>query len=98
MLLPSQYEPAGHCSQLVRVVLSPPDVKEPAGHVLQPLTPSALYFLSSSHAVHALAFASAKYPAPHTRLLLVPSGHAEPAGHTVQAVRVVFPSSPPPPS
>ena len=59
MLLPSQYEPAGHGSHSVRVVLSPPDVNEPAGHALQLLTPWALYCLSSSHAEHALAFASA---------------------------------------
>ena len=32
MLVPLHENPSEHCSQLVRVALSPPDVKEPGGH------------------------------------------------------------------
>ena len=89
-LEPSQEYPAGHGSQLVRVVLSPPDVYDPGGHVLQLLAPPPLYASSSPHAEHPLAPAAAKKPAPHSVLVLVPSGHSEPAGHSVQLVRVVL--------
>ena len=71
----------------MRVVLSPPDVKEPAGHVLQPLAPSSLYCSSLPHAEQLLEFAAANSPAEHFETTLVPS-HAEPAGHTLHAVRV----------
>ena len=88
-LEPSQYEPAGHRLHVVRVVLSPPEVCEPGGQVLQLLAPSPLYFVSSSHAEQSLSPAATKYPAAQTRLMLVPS-QDEPAGHSVQLVRVVF--------
>ena len=72
----------------MRVALSPPDVYEPAGHALQLLAPSPLYCSSLPHAEQALEFAAANSPAAHFEMTLVPS-HAEPAGHTLQVVRVV---------
>ena len=42
MLVPSHQKPAGQGSQLVRVALFPPDVNQPAGHMVQPLAPSPL--------------------------------------------------------
>ena len=53
-LEPSHECPAGHGEHVVRVALSPPDVYEPGGHVLQLLAPPPLYCLSSLHAEHAL--------------------------------------------
>ena len=76
----------------MRVALSPPDVYEPAGHVLQLLDPSPLYRSSLPHAEQALEFAAANSPAEHFEMTLVPS-HAEPAGQTLHVVRVV--GSPP---
>ena len=49
MLLPVQNEPAGHSVHEVRVLLSPPPVKEPRAHVLHSSAPSGLHFLSSFH-------------------------------------------------
>ena len=59
-LEPSQKDPAGHGEQVVRVVLSPPEVDEPDGQVLQLLAPSVLYLVSSPHAAQVLEPASAK--------------------------------------
>ena len=72
----------------MRVVLSPPDVSEPAGHVLQLLAPSSLYWSSLPHAEQALEFATANSPAEHFEMTLVPL-HAEPAGQTLHVVRAV---------
>ena len=60
VLEPSQKDPAGHGEQVVRVVLSPPEVLEPDGQSLQLLAPAALYFVSSPHAAQTLEPASAK--------------------------------------
>ena len=54
-LVPSHAKPSGQRSQLDRVVLSPPAVKKPKGHVLQLLAPSPLYVSSLPHAVQLLA-------------------------------------------
>ena len=42
-LPPGQWYPAGHGVHVVRVLLSPPPVYEPGGHVSQMLLPAALY-------------------------------------------------------
>ena len=59
MLVPSQRDPAGQGSQRDRVVLSPPDVNEPLGHVLQPLALALRYLSSLPHGVHQLEPAAA---------------------------------------
>ena len=59
MLVPSHQEPAGHSSQRERVVLSPPEVDEPAGHVLQLLALALRYLSSLPHGVHSLEPAAA---------------------------------------
>ena len=48
--LPLQRWPAGQMPQSERVVVAPPDVKEPGLHVLQAAAPAALYFVSAPHA------------------------------------------------
>ena len=49
-LLPShEWKPAGHAEHDVRVVDVPPEVEEPAGHVLQLLAPAALNLSSAPH-------------------------------------------------
>ena len=53
-LVPSHAKPSGQGSQLDRVVLSPPDVNEPPGHVLQLLALALRYVSSLPHGVHAL--------------------------------------------
>ena len=58
-LVPSHQEPAGHTPQLDRVVLSPPEVNEPPGHVLQLLALALRYSSSLPHGVHALEPAAA---------------------------------------
>ena len=58
-LVPSHANPSGQGSQLDRVVLSPPDVNEPPGHVLQPLALALRYLSSLPHGVHALEPAAA---------------------------------------
>ena len=86
-LVPSHEYPAGHASQLVRVVLLPPDVNDPVVQMLQLLEPAALlYWSSPPQVMHSLEPATAKYPAEHATTTLVPS-HAEPAGH---AMHVTF--------
>ena len=59
VLVPSHRKPAGHASQRERVVLSPPDVWEPPGHVLQPLALALRYLSSLPHGVHSLEPAAA---------------------------------------
>ena len=59
MLVPSHREPAGQGSQRDRVVLSPPDVNEPPGHVLQPLALALRYLSSLPQGVHSLEPAAA---------------------------------------
>ena len=59
ILVPSHREPAGQGSQRERVVLSPPDVNEPPGHVLQPLALALRYLSSLPQGVHALEPAAA---------------------------------------
>ena len=57
---PSHEYPDGHSSQPVRDIEFPPEVNDPAGHVLQPLEPSLLlYSLSLPHWVHELEPATA---------------------------------------
>ena len=41
-LVPSHEYPSEHLLQLVRVVVVPPDVNDPAGHVLHALAPATL--------------------------------------------------------
>ena len=60
MLVPSHREPAGQGSQRDRVVLSPPDVTEPPGHVLQPLALALRYLSSLPHGMHSLEPAAAE--------------------------------------
>ena len=64
-LVPSHEEPAGHGSQLVRVVLSPPDVNEPGGQTLQLLALALRYSLSRPQAVQTVEPAGARKPAAH---------------------------------
>ena len=59
MLVPSHLEPAGQGSQRDRVVLSPPEVNEPPGHVLQLLALALRYLSSLPHGVHSLEPAAA---------------------------------------
>ena len=54
MLMPSHREPAGQGSHRDLVVLSPPDVNDPPGHVLQPLALALRYLSSLPHGVHTL--------------------------------------------
>ena len=59
MLVPSHREPAGQGSQRDRVALSPPDVTDPPGHVLQLLALALRYLSSRPHGVHSLDPAAA---------------------------------------
>jgi hypothetical protein len=88
VLLPSQAEPAGHGVHDVRVIDVPPDVSEPAPHVLQVLAPAALCAVSLPQTEHVVRPPAAKRPAVHCACVLLPS-QAEPAGHGEQVVRVV---------
>ena len=58
-LVPSHACPAGHSLQRARVVLSPPEVKKPAGHVLQLLALALRCLLSAPHGLHLLEPAGA---------------------------------------
>ena len=59
MLVPSHLEPTGQGSQRDRVMLSPPDVNEPPGPVLQPLALALRYLSSLLHGMHSLEPAAA---------------------------------------
>ena len=85
LLEPSHEDPTGQSSQLVRVVLSPPEVKDPCGHVLQLPAAAWLYLASSPHGVHVLEPTAANLPAAHSTTTLVPS-QAEPDGQMPQDV------------
>ena len=54
MLVPSHRKPAEQGSHRDRVVLSPPEVNDPPGHVLQPLALALRYLSSLPHGVHVL--------------------------------------------
>ena len=53
-LVPLHADPAGHGVQLVRVVLVPPDVYEPAPHTEQFIALFALHRLSAPQSSHPL--------------------------------------------
>ena len=60
ILVPSHRDPAGQRSQRGRVSMSPPDVTEPAGHVLQSLALALRYLSSLPHGAHSLEPAAAE--------------------------------------
>ena len=82
-LVPSHAEPAGHSTQLVRVVAVPPDVNEPTGHGLQRLALFALQKLSSPHCSHRPALAR-NQPARQNSHCVEPAVETVPAGHGSQ--------------
>ena len=93
LLVPSQEKPSGQRSHRERVLLSPPDVNEPAGHALQPSAPSPLNWSSLPHAVQLLAPTLLWWPAGQGRQSLSSSwlllsemscGLWRPAGHLKQ--------------
>ena len=90
--LPLQRRPAGHTVHVVRWSASPPEVKEPAAHVLHDAAPFPLYLVLSLHLVQPPLPAGAYLPAAQSGLLELPS-HLRPAGQIVHVVRVLL--SPP---
>ena len=88
-LPPGQWYPAGHGVHVVRVLLPPPSVYEPWGHVSQMLLPAALYRLSALHAASMWPPLLHEYPARHSvhpvRSSSVPPEVCEPARHVLHA-------------
>ena len=85
--------PAGHDEHSVRVVATPPLVKDPIGHVSQILAPASAYFLSFPHATHVSLPEAAKVPAEH--LVAVPElSHFVPVGQNTQLTLVLSLSPP----
>ena len=93
--VPPQWLPAGQREQAVRVVvLTPlPDVRLPAGHVLQDSAVPALCLLSAPQFVQVDAPAPAYVPATQA-VSALPPGHLCPLAHFEQVSRVF--TEPPP--
>ena len=64
-LVPSHAEPAKHSLQVVRVVLVPPEVKEPPAHVEHSAALFELKRWSDPHSVQLAASGPAAVPARH---------------------------------
>ena len=85
---PSQVLPASQALHVVRAAEVPPDVLDPAAHVLHVVAPFSEYFLSSPQSVHTPLPAALYLPAAQASTELVPS-HGDPGGQAAHAVCVV---------
>ena len=74
---------------MVLVVVVPPDVSMPMGHVAQMLAPASAYSLSDPHGLQSEDPADANFPGAQADTEPDPSPHAAPVGHTVHLVRVI---------
>ena len=82
-LVPLHADPAEHRVQLVRVVLVPPDVNEPAVHSSQLAAWFALHRLSAPHSTQP-PLPERYVPARQNMHCVAPASDVEPSSHAVQ--------------
>ena len=81
--MPSHRDPAGHSEQLVRIVVVPPLVKKPSGHVEQLSALFSLNMSSTPHSTHP-TLTSRYVPARQNSHCVAPAVDVVPVGQAVQ--------------